>query len=384
MPWQEVDAVDLRREFVALACHSDVSMSELCARYQISRKTGYKWLTRYRQLGPKGLTDQARTPRHSPARTPREIEQLIVQCRAQYPAWGARKLRKVLENQGHKTLPSPSTITAVLRRHGCLTETSARSTPFVRFEHANPNDLWQMDFKGHFPVGKGRCHPLTLLDDHSRYALCLYASGDQTYKTVKGALTAVFSRYGLPKRMTMDNGPPWGNGGRGKYSRLTVWLIEQGIHVSHSTPYHPQTQGKDERFHRTLNAELLQRRRWDCLATCQSHFDHWRQRYNTVRPHESLDMAVPSSRYRISRTRYQPVLAAYEYGPGDKVRKVSRDQVASFAHQKVLLGEAFVGKWVAFRPTISSEEFTVHYCHQQIGKISLAGVTGQRNFIRVL
>ncbi|WP_192365032.1 integrase core domain-containing protein, partial [Mesorhizobium mediterraneum] len=180
--------------------------------------------------------------------------------------------------------------------------------PFIRFEHEAPNDLWQMDFKGHVALHGGRLHPLTVLDDHSRFSIALSACADQTTATVKARLIAAFRRYGLPWRIATDNGPPWGDGGRNNFTLLTVWLIEAGVAVSHSRPCHPQTLGKDERFHRSLKAEALQGPPFADLAKAQDAFDRWRHVYNTVRPHDALGGAVPLDRYRVSQRQYREIV----------------------------------------------------------------------------
>lgn len=371
MPWKEVNTVELRREFISLAEHSSLSFSELCRRFGISRKTGYKWLDRFRSQGDCGLQDHSRAPVTRPTQTPEAVEQLILECRDLYPDWGGRKLRRVLQDQGYKDLPQPSTITEILRRNQRLQSDPAPPKRFKRFEHPYPNDLWQMDFKGYFTLAKGQCHPLTVLDDHSRYSVCLQACPNENTATVKARLVGTFSRYGIPRRMTMDNGSPWGTGGRFRYTQLTVWLIEQGVSVSHSRPYHPQTQGKDERFHRTLQTELLGRRQLSNLESCQSQFDDWRMRYNTIRPHESLDMDTPVSRYSPSARAYQPSRAPYEYGVTDAVRKVGKNLTVSFQRHELFLGQAFVGKHIAVRPTKTDGVFTLHFCHQQVGQVDL-------------
>lgn len=372
MPWREIGTVDLRAEFIELSRSGAISFSELCRRYSISRKTGYKWLHRFEAQGVVGLHDQSRRPLQQPAHTSAEIEGLIVACRDRYPDWGARKLRKVLETQGYRQLPAPSTITAILRRHQRLSTDAPEPMPWTRFEHPHPNDLWQMDFKGHFPLGQQRCHPLTILDDCSRFSLSLQACTNEQTQTVQDALIAAFQQYGLPRRMTMDNGPPWGaGGGNGRFSRLTVWMIEQGITVSHSRPYHPQTQGKDERFHRTLKTELLGRRQFDSFARCQRAFNEWRNLYNLVRPHEALNMETPASRYSCSPRQWQTHLPPYEYGDIDEVRKVSADQCISFHRYVIHIGEGFVGKQVALRPTADDGLYTIHFCHQRISEVDL-------------
>lgn len=371
MPWQEVKTVSLRSEFVLLALGDSVPFSELCRRFGISRKTGYKWLERYRQTGQAGLEDRSRRPRRSPGKVSADIETAILACRARHPYWGGRKLRRILEDEGYSDLPAPSTITAILRRHDKLLSPTPPAAASSRFEHPFPNDLWQMDFKGHFQTGPQRCHPLTVLDDHSRFSLCLKACADERTETVRDALTTTFRRYGVPRRMTMDNGAPWGGGGHSRHSQLSVWLIEQGITVGYSRPYHPQTQGKDERFHRTMEVELLGRRGFDSLAACQRAFQRWREQYNHLRPHEALAMQTPASRYLASERPYQEKRPPYAYGDIDHVRRVSRDQSACFKGYRVQVGLPFVGRQIAIRPTQEDGIFTLHFCHQRIGRIDL-------------
>jgi transposase InsO family protein len=296
----------------------------------------------------------------------------VLAYRQRYPEWGGRKLERLLRNAGYRWVPRPSTITDILRRHDALHPGSDPPAPnFIRFEHPHPNDLWQMDFKGAFALVHGRCHPLTVLDDHSRYALCLAACPNERQATVKVHLVETFTRYGLPLRMSMDNGPPWGCTHTPRLTELTAWLIEQGITVTHSRPYHPQTQGKDERFHRTLGAELLGRRTFADQDACQRAFDPWRHRYNTLRPHESLNQDTPQQHYQPSPRPYQPQRPSYEYAPGDHVRKVNRSLDASFKGHQVYIGMALCGKYVAFRPTTRDGVYTIHFCHQQIGAIDL-------------
>lgn len=372
MPWREVDTVDLRREFVRLAGDGSLDMTALCQRYGVSRKTGYKWLARYAAEGDPGLLDRSRCPHHQPRRSPVSVEQIVLELRQRFPDWGGRKLARVMRNEGYCQIPSPSTITEILRRHGVLHPVDQFAPRnYIRFEHPHPNDLWQMDFKGAFPLSRGHCHPLTVLDDHSRFAVCLAACRHERTATVKNHLVAAFERYGLPLRMSMDNGAPWGSGVTHRLTQLTAWLIEQGITVTHSRPYHPQTQGKDERFHRTLKAELLGRRSFTDLQQCQRAFDPWRQRYNTERPHESLNMDTPIQHFKPSPRNYRQTWPEYEYAPGDHVRKVSRNMTCSFKYHNVVIGQALKGKNVAFRPTRKDGVYTIHFCHQRIGQIDL-------------
>jgi transposase InsO family protein len=375
MPWRELSIMDQREEFVRLALTHGANRSELCHRFGISRSKGYKWLARYRTEGLLGLADRSRRPQRSPARTSEAVEAEVLRIRAaSNNAWGGRKIAHMLSRSGAPEVPAPSTITAILRRHGNLDERSHEHPgPYRRFEHAEPNDLWQMDFKGHFATGRGRCHPLTVLDDHSRYALGLEACADEQDKTARQRLVSIFRRYGLPVAMLMDNGPPWGDGkGNGDaHTCFTVWLMRLGIKVSHGRPYHPQTQGKDERFHRSLKAEVLTGKSFIDLAQCQHAFDRWRPIYNRERPHEAIGLAVPADRYRMSPRPYPEELPAIEYGPGDHVRKVDMSGEISFKHRPWRIGLAFRGQYIALRSTAEDGIFSVHYAVHRLGSIDL-------------
>lgn len=365
--------MDLRHEFVMLALKAGANRGELCRRFGISRQTGYKWLRRYGEEGRAGLADRSRRPTRNPARTAPEMEALVLGVRAaSNGAWGGRKIRRRLCDLGHDGVPSAGTITAILRRHGALDEDeAARHAPWRRFEHAAPNALWQADYKGHFAIADGRCHPLTVLDDHARYALGLEACGDERGATVTARLRAIFRRYGLPRTMLFDNGPPWGDPGGAPFTTLTVWLIELGVRVVHSRPRHPQTLGKDERFHRSLKAEVLRHRHFADLDHCQRAFDRWRQVYNHERPHEALDLDVPATRYRPSAIAFPETLPAIEYGPGDHVRKVQAGGWVHFKGRALRLSSALRGKPVALRPTREDGIFSVHFCAQAIAEIDL-------------
>jgi transposase InsO family protein len=372
MPWKELTPMSQRKEFVNLALTDGANMARLCRRFEISRKIGYKWLARYGEAGEAGLADRSRRPHHSPGETREALVAGVLALRAAHPAWGGRKIRARLQVQGWTQVPAASTITAILHRHGLIApEESAKHKAWRRFEAEAPNDLWQMDFKGHFEAAGGRCHPLTVLDDHSRYALGLEACADERRHTVQQRLTAIFRRYGLPRKMLMDNGPPWGTEGQADYSALTVWLLRLGVKVGHSGPYHPQTLGKDERFHRTLKAEVLQYCRGLELARCQARLDAWRLVYNLERPHEALGMAAPVSRYRESHRSFPAQLPALEYGPGDLVRKVSIIGEITFRNRSFRMGKAFRGETVALRPTVTDGLWEVYFGQHRIARINL-------------
>ena len=356
-----------REEFVQLASRLG-NIRLACRRAEVSPTTAYKWMSRYRERGRPGLEDLSRRPFRSPRRSTEQVESAVISMRHEHPAWGARKIRFRLLALGRDNIPASSTVHAILQRRGLIDPVeAARHRPWQRFEHEAPNRLWQMDFKGHFAMEQRRCHPLTILDDHSRFALALQACPDQTHHTVQERLTQAFRRYGLPDRMSMDNGSPWG--GKGEFTRLTVWLIRIGVRVSHSRPYHPQTQGKDERFHRTLKRELLSRYSFHDLNHVQHHFDIWRDEYNLERPHEALAMQPPVSRYTPSPRCFPESLPAIEYDSADIVRKVQNRGEVWLNGRPFEVGNSFVGHHVALRPSSTEGVLDVFFAHQKISQI---------------
>ncbi|MCD4828249.1 MAG: IS481 family transposase [Candidatus Cloacimonetes bacterium] len=374
MPWKAQTPMSLKQEFVRKAHEPESNMSELCQLYGISRKTGYKWLKRYRAAGQAGLVDQSRRPQSSPQQTSPEVEQLVVAAREQQPTWGGRKLKRWLEDRGHTGIPAPSTITAILHRYAMVPPAeSAKHTAYQRFEMSTPNALWQMDFKGQIRLANGQaCHPLTVLDDHSRFLVGLRACANQQHETVQAQLTDLFRTYGLPARMLMDNGPPWGDPGGARYTRLTVWLLHLGIAVSHGRPYHPQTQGKDERLHRTLKYDLLVRRTLLNLPDAQIQFDPWRDVYNLDRPHEALDLSTPITRYQPSPRSFPATLPPIEYPATYAVRKVDSNGKISFRNQPWLIGKAFRGQRVGLRPDdVLDGQWHVFFDHFEITSLDL-------------
>ena len=373
MPWMQRNIMSLRLEFVKLASQPGANVRQLCRRFGISQTCAYKWIARFGRDGTKGLADRSRRPHSCPHRTDAAMERAVRMVRADHPAWGGRKIHRRLLNLGYTEVPQPSTITQILHRNGQIDpRRSQQHKPFVRFEHKAPNELWQMDFKGHFALHTAqRCHPLTVLDDHSRFSVGLFACSNQRTATVADHLTGLFRRYGLPERMLMDNGPPWGSDAQHKYTRLTVWLMRLGIGVVHCRPFHPQTQGKDERFHRTLKAELLRYHTFENLSDCQHHFDPWRHTYNHQRPHEALDMAVPASRYRASSRSFPEQLDPIQYGPSDIVRKVHDGGRITYKGHNYKVGRAFVGYPVAMRPTDTDGQMEIYFLHHRITQIDL-------------
>lgn len=363
--------MDQRREFVFLAQQEGAHVSQLCTSFGISRKTGYKWLTRFAAGGSPALQDQSRRPHRSPTRTDpaRAAHVLAAHCR--YPYWGARKLAAWLARQNIPP-PSPSTIHAILRRHGCRGPLAAPvQRHWQRFVADAPNDLWQVDWKGPLQLQQGQVIPLAILDDHSRYALHLSAGANQRQITAQTQLTVTFQRYGLPRRILTDNGPPWGTSGQGGVTALEAWLLRLGIGLSHGRAYHPQTQGKIERFHGTLAAELLSGPPFADQPSCQSAFDRWRWLYNHDRPHQALAFTVPAEHYQPSVRPFPSRLPEIAYGPDDVVRTVNENGRIAYRGRRLFVSRGLVGLPVAVRPTTTDGQWTVHFCQQQITTLDL-------------
>ena len=359
--------MEQRQEFVVFAHQEGANITALCRHFGISRKTGYTWLQRAAQ-GETTFGDRSRRPHTSPRTTPSAVEAAVLAMRQDHPAWGGRKLHHALARQGMVQPPAPSTITAILPRHGLLTPVPP-PRDFVRFEHAAPNDLWQLDFMGHRALDQGRIHPLTLLDDHSRFALTVTACPDEQQTTVRDQLTTVFRRYGLPRILLSDNGSPWGSAGRGGLTMLEAWLLRLGIDVRHGRAYPPQTQGKVERFHGTLAAEVFGTRHFPDLATAQTALTTFHACYNFERPHEALANAVPASRYAPSPRVFPQTLPEILYGPDDQVRLVTEHGSIQWQRHRVFISRGLVGQPVAVRPTPEDGRWAVYFCHRQVATI---------------
>lgn len=370
MGWREVSIMSQRREFVTLAGQPGANVRELCRRYGISPTTGYKWLDRAAN-GDETFEDRSRRPHRSPARTDPWLEARILEVRDRHPVWNARKIRRVLLQRGLVEVPAASTVGEILKRHGRITAAASEAAQsWQRFEHPRPNDLSQMDFKGHFATGEGRCYPLTMLDDHSRFNQLLEACVNERTDTVREHLISAFRRFGLPKGVNVDNGNPWGNPTGERHTKLTVWMIRIGVGISHSRPMHPQTNGKDERFHRTLKAEVLQNRWFSTIKEVQQAFDRWRRIYNHERPHEGIGLEVPASRYSVSPRPYPEVLPPIEYNESDLVQKVRGNGMLYAWKQDFYVGQAFAGQPVALRPTSVDGVWDVYLCRERIATLN--------------
>ena len=370
MPWKDRDLMSLKVEILERLLDPSANISTVCSEFGISRKTAYKWINRYKESGIEGLSNRSRRPLTSPSRISQEMVSLILQIRGK-SSWGGRKLRKVMQNEGIESLPCEATFNRILLRCGKVDEeASERSKRFIRFEREEPNELWQMDFKGHFKLHTvGRCHPLTILDDHSRFSICIKACAQESEKSVREGLEAAFRMYGLPEAMTMDNGPPW-RGSQRHLSRITVWLMRLGIRVSHSTPGHPQTQGKLERFHRSLKEEVLKYYQFSDLKNAQLRFDEWREIYNNERPHEGIGLLCPKDRYKPSPRTFPEKLPEIIYPEGLMLKRVSECGGICLYSKHFYVGEHLAREYVALKE-LEEGLYDVYFYKTKVQRIKL-------------
>ena len=343
MAWRTTNVQEQRMKFVVVASRKERSLTQLCTEFGISRPTGYSWLKRYQADGIRGMQERSRRPYHSPERTDVALEKRAVELRRERPDWGARKIQHLLREEGIR-LPA-STIHRIFLRHELVRDCDRQPIAVKRFERAQPNQLWQMDFKG--PKGWNQpLGPLSVLDDHSRYALALENTRSTQAQGVQAVLERVFRENGVPEEMLMDHGTPWFNTqGRLGWSQFTVWLMDQDVALHFSGYRHPQTQGKVERFHRSLTAALL-RRGTPQEEQRQSWLDVFRHEYNCVRPHEALQMRTPHQIWHKSLRRYRESAAPWAYPSGSEVKEV--DSIGQFRlnHRRHYISKALAGRQV--------------------------------------
>ena len=326
VPWKEICRVEERMRFVLAVSESDETFSALCARFGISRKTGYKWVERYEELGVEGLNEGRPVARSCPHRMPSELLHQVVELRKEHPTWGPKKLRARLQDVGVAGVPAASTIGDALKKHGLVRPRRRRVgvpmtvTPLAETLH--PNDTWCVDFKGHFMLGdKTRCHPLTMTDHVSRYLLKCEAVEKPDFVHVQPHFERAFREFGLPWRIRSDNGPPFATAGLGGLSELSVWWIRLGIEPERIEPGEPQQNGRHERMHRTLQEETASPPSLTRLGQ-QRAFDCFRRVYNQERPHESLKMKPPASVFVPSRRHMPEKPKSPEYPDTMAVKKL--------------------------------------------------------------
>lgn len=331
------------------------SMSEVCAHFGVSRKTGYKWAERYEQEGVVGLSDRCRAPHSCPHRTSDEVAEAIIGVRRRHPRWGPKKILDVLARSGAELpLPAVSTAGAVLQRAGLVQGRRRRS----RWAHpgrpavtaTRPNQVWTMDFKGQFRLGdRSLCYPLTVQDQYSRYLVACRGLSSTCTSGVRSTLRRVFAECGMPEAIRTDNGSPFASAGLCGLTRLNVWWLRLGIRHERIQMGHPEQNGAHERMHRDLKAETT-RPPSPRLSAQQRRFDRFGQEYNTERPHEALGQRRPAELWTPATRCYPSRLCAPEYPGHLEVRRVRTHGEIKFHGQRVFLSESLAGETVGLEP----------------------------------
>lgn len=368
MPWKATSVMEERVKFIVRALQTEVNFKALCREFGISRQTGYRWLNRYLMVGSlPQVGELSRRPHRSPAKTKSKCEHRVVELRRKY-GWGGKKLQVILAREGVQ-LPV-ITINRIIKRNGLIKREISHRPALNRFEREFPNQLWQMDFKGAVSLSGGRCYPLSILDDHSRFAVGLYALDNQYGKTVHGCLINSFERYGVPEAMLMDHGTPWWSNTNGHgLTWLSVNLIKQGIKLYWSGIRHPQTQGKVERFHRTLKDSILRGERPRTLASLDEAFKCFRREYNYIRPHEALEMAVPADRYEPSQRMYNPNPPSWQYPQGSIAKRLNPQGCLDYKRRRYFVCEALRSEYVRIEHV--DNNILISYRHMYIREIKL-------------
>ena len=364
MPWMETCAMSERLRFVKECVREDETMAALCARYGVSRETGYKWLDRFMKEGPGGLEDRSRARHHHPNATADRVELRVRHLRLEHPTWGPKKLVAWLKrHEPNLAVPAPSTVGEIIKRAGLSEPRGAsRRVPRpqgIEVAEGRPNALWCIDHKGWFKTKNGtKCVPLTLTDHHSRYLLGLHATTNTRFAQVRPLLLFHFTNFGLPDAIRSDNGSPFACRAPGGLSSFGVLLAELGVRHERIEPGHPEQNGRHERMHRTLKAETASPPA-DTLRAQQVAFDAFQLQYNDERPHEALGQRTPTDLYTAS-TRPFTRIAPPEYAPEFTVREVPDNGTVCHRGLPLYVGQALHGKLVGCREVNGMVEVYFH------------------------
>lgn len=379
MPWKELSTVDARNAFIDAYLTTEATMTDLCAEFGISRKTGYKWVTRYDQEGRQGLRDRSRAPTSRPSSTSDTLVELLVATRKRHPKWGPRKLKALLERRHPELrLPAASTIGLILKRHGLVPppkrEKRAPLYPSPLAAYERPNKIWCADFKGQIRLVAGRrCNPLTISDGHTRYLLRCEALSRTDVSVVKPIFESAFCQFGLPEMIRTDNGPPFASRAPGGLSQLSIWWLKLGIVHERIEPGKPTQNGRHERIHRTLALEA-------CgpplrtLAVQQRAFDRFRHEYNDLRPHEALDNATPSDFYEPSARRFPKRLQEPKYPEHYETRLIRHNGEFKWRGKIQFLSETLRGERIGLHWNDEARGWVVEYGDMQLGVINTKNV----------
>lgn len=363
MTWKVSTMSEKRRLLVGRIAQGGVPVAQVCREFGVSRTTAYKWVRRWNHSPLEPLEDRSRRPLSTPARTGPDMEAAVLAVHGPW-RWGARKIHAILKRQG-VCPPSVNTIQAILQRHNAVGPARAPADPAPgRFEWPCPNDLWQMDFKGPLEVGRTPVHPLTVMDDHSRFLLCLEVMPDHRHAPLWDVLWRVFGQAGLPDALLCDNEFSTRHQAPRTLSWFDSQLLRVGVRPVHGRFQHPQTQGKAERIHRTYEQELIRHARRDCLDHFIADARRWRDDYNHLRPHEALEMQTPAQRWRLSRRPRPQRLPEPYYPAGSTPRKVGMVGDIRWDRCRINVGRGLVGQHVGV--VEQSDGLAVYYCDHRV------------------
>lgn len=367
MPWESKTVEEVRKEFIS-AAEVSTNFSSLCREFGITRRTGYKWIERSKETD--NLSDRSHARKNINNRTDLETEKLIIALRTENPGWGARTIRQVLINQGYEDLPCVKTFNNILKRNDCISnEESLKHKPFTSFEKDECNEMWQTDFKGEFLMEDSNyCFPIDIIDDHSRFLIKIKPL-ESTANAVIPCFKEAFYEYGMPNSVLSDNGAQFA-GFRQGYTQFEKWLMNHNILPIHGRIKHPQTQGKIERFHRTLKQELLNHNIFANINDADSALQNWRMKYNNIRPHEALNMKCPAEVYKSSDRTYIDEVKKYEYGGQHHIIKVNNWGYVRFYKWQIYLSETMINEYIEFRPNPLGDSFIACYRNFKIAEFS--------------
>lgn len=372
MTWERVTKMDQRVRFVSEYLEGYFGVTELCRQFNISCKTGYKWLSRYKEYGPRGLEDRSRKPHNCPHKTEDRVITAIKKVRCKHPTWGPKKILAFLSKRHQDwNYPAISTAADILKREGLILPTKRRlkrnHPGCPRTVSTQPNQIWSADYKGHFKMRNGEyCYPLTVCDMYSRYLLGCDAHESISLDKSKQHFKRLFKKYGLPERIRTDNGVPFASSAIARLSSLSVWWIKLGIYPELIEPGQPQQNGQHERMHRTLKKETTLPPEYNLIAQ-QLRFDYFQEEYNDIRPHEALDMQMPKDMYTTSGREMPHRIKTYDYPLHYEVRRVSRNSAFRWNHRHINLSSTLIHEYIGLEE-IDDGIYNVYYRDFLVGR----------------
>lgn len=371
MTWKDTCPMQEKIQFISTYLSNSFTVSELCRRFNISRKTGYKWLARYESEGVDGLKERSKSNHEPHNATERYTVKKLLEVKHNYPNWGPKKISCYLRKEEPEQIwPANSTIGEILKRHGLTKQKKTRrkvpphTEPFKDCDKSNR--VWSADFKGQFRIGNlGYCYPLTITDNYSRYLLACRGLREPNAANVMKWFEMIFKEHGLPEAIRTDNGPPFASTSTGGLTKLAVWWIKLGIMPERIKPGCPQMNGRHERMHRTLKQATVNPPKKNFKAQ-QKLFDEFIDEYNNERPHEALDGRCPSQLYRPSKREYPNIIPEYEYPDSYYIRKVRLSGEFKFAGGQFSIGKPLVGELIGLEP-IDNELYQIYFNNLKIG-----------------